>query len=140
MRNSDDLLSANHVIFFDGFCVLCNGLVDFVIQRDRSRRYRYATLQSEFGQRMQRRLSLPTHSFETFILVEGGNSYIKSTAALRVLRNMPGLWPLLYGFVLVPRPLRDAVYSWVGKNRYRWFGRRSNCRLPSGEERSLFLD
>lgn len=128
------------VIYFDGVCQLCNGLVDFVIRRDRQRRYRYATLQSERGQRLLSSMGLSADEFQTFVLEEKGRRFVKSTAALRVCRNLPGLWSLLYLFILVPRPLRDAVYVWIGERRYRFFGRRAVCRVPSEDDRELFLD
>lgn len=128
------------VIYFDGVCQLCNGLVDFVIRRDRQRRYRYATLQSERGQRLLSTMGLPEDEFQTFVLDEKGWRFVKSTAALRICRNLPGLWSLLYLFIWVPRPLRDAVYGWIGERRYRFLGRRAVCRVPSEDERELFLD
>lgn len=140
MSEPVDLSQGGGVIYFDGVCVLCNGLVDFVIPRDRHRRFRYATLQSEKGQRMMRRLRLPADELQTFILQEDGKEYVKSTAALRVCKGLSGAWPLLYLLIAVPRPLRDAVYGWVGRRRYRWFGRRASCRVPSEVERHLFLE
>ncbi len=136
----DERLLKGEAIFFDGVCVLCNGLVEFVMKRDKLRRYRYATLQSEPGQQVLNMLDLPADDLTTFVLIERGEGYTKSTAALRIARKLPGLWPLLYIFILVPKPLRDAVYQWVGEHRYRWFGRRSVCRVATGDERDLFLE
>lgn len=138
LANVDPRLNGE-VIFFDGLCALCNGIVDFVMRRDKARRYRYATLQSPLGQQVLQALALPGDRLETFILVENGRAYVKSTAALRILRNLPGLWPLLYAFILAPRSWRDAIYGYVGKRRYRWFGHRAVCRTPSPKERGLFL-
>ena len=140
MSETENSPHEGDVIYFDGVCVLCNGLVDFVIPRDRHRRFRYATLQSERGQRMLRRLQLPTDALQTFILHENGKGYVKSTAALRVCKGLSGAWPLLYLLIAIPRPLRDAVYGWIGKRRYRYFGRRASCRVPLEEERHLFLE
>ena len=131
---------AEGVIYFDGVCLLCNGLVDFVISRDPRARYRYATLQSERGQCVLKSMGLTGGEFETFVLQEADRNYVKSTAILRIFRKLSGLWPILYLFIVVPRPLRDAVYGWIGKRRYRLFGRTANCRIPSEQERSLFLD
>ena len=140
MSETDDLPQGGGVIYFDGVCVLCNGLVDFVIPRDRLHRFRYATLQSERGQHMMRRLQLPADELQTFILHEDGKGYVKSTAALRVCKGLSWPWPLLYLFIAIPRPLRDAVYNWIGKRRYQYFGRRASCRTPLEEERHLFLE
>ena len=128
------------MIYFDGVCELCNGLVDFVMRRDRQRRYRFAMLQSERGQQVLRDMQLDADEFDTFILEANGKKYVKSTAALRIAKHLPGLWPLLYLLIAVPRPLRDAVYSWIGNRRYRIWGRREVCRVPTDEERRLFLE
>jgi len=128
------------VIYFDGVCLLCNGLVDFIISRDLRARYRYATLQSERGQRVLKSMGLTVGDFVTFVLQEADKNYVKSTAMLRIFRKLSGLWPLLYLFIIVPKPLRDAVYGWIGNRRYRFFGRTANCRIPSEQERSLFVD
>ena len=146
MENEDNVSALNgrlpegDIIFFDGVCVLCSRFVNFVMKRDKTGRYRYATLQSEPGQQVQRALGLPPGELQTFVLVERGAGYTKSTAALRVIRNLSGLWPLIYACILVPRPLRDALYNYVGQRRYLWFGRTPACRLPTEEERGLFLD
>ena len=128
------------VIYFDGVCVLCNSGVDLVMRHDRNRKFRYATLQSDIGQRLLRDLGLAPDAFDSFILQEGEKKYAKSTAALRIAKNLPGLWPLLYAFILIPRPVRDAAYSWLARRRYQTLGRRDACRVPSDEERHLFLN
>lgn len=128
------------LILFDGVCVLCNGLVDFVIRRDRARRFRYGTLQSDLGADVLRQLGFSEDELGTMILIERGIAYVKSTAALRIARRLSAAWPACYAFVVVPRPIRDRVYSWVGDNRYRWFGRSDVCRAPSPDERLLFIE
>lgn len=138
LPDSDDY--SGSVIYFDGVCILCNGLVNFVIPRDRRQRYRYATLQSERGQCMLRSLQLPGDELQTFIFQEKGKGYIKSTAALKVCKGLSGLWPLLCLLIVIPRPIRDSIYGWIGKRRYKLFGQRASCRVPSEEERHLFLD
>jgi predicted DCC family thiol-disulfide oxidoreductase YuxK len=83
---------------------------------------------------------LPAQGADTVVLIEDGRSYVKSTAALRLLRCMSGLWPVLYALIIVPLPLRDRVYDWVARNRYRWFGKQSSCLMPTPEIRERFLD
>ena len=127
------------VILFDGVCNLCNGSVQFVIKRDKKRRFRYATLQSDVAQKLLAKHPLNPNDLDSFILIEGDNIYLRSTAALRVAKHLHGLWPLLYVFIAVPRPIRDAVYNFVGKNRYKWFGQRESCMMPTPETKALFL-
>ena len=140
LSDLDQRLRDNETIFFDGVCVLCGGLVDFVIKRDRAHRYRFATLQSELGQELLRSLELPANRLETFVLVEKGVGYTKSTAALRITRMLRWPWPVLYILILIPKPLRDSIYGWVGRHRYPWFGKLSVCRIPTAEDRDLFLE
>ncbi len=130
----------NPVILFDGVCNLCSGSVQFVIKHDPNRRFRYASLQSEFGQRVLRQYGLPPDQLNSFILLENDRIYTKSTGALRVARQLNGLWPLLYACIIVPPFIRNAVYSYIANNRYRWFGKKEACWLPSPELKSLFID
>jgi predicted DCC family thiol-disulfide oxidoreductase YuxK len=130
--------ATTRVIYFDGVCGLCNGFVDFVMARDRSRGFRFAALQ---GSTATARFGDPGDvDPSTILFEEDGVVYEKSTAALRILSRLGGPWALVAVFGLVPRPVRDAVYDWVARNRYGWFGRRDTCRLPSAEERAVFLD
>ncbi len=128
------------VILFDGVCNLCNGFVQFVIERDPSAQFRFASLQSEAGQQLlsAHGAAVPTAP-ETVVLVENGQVYTHSTAALRILRQLRGPWAWLYAAIVVPRPLRDAVYRFVARHRYQWFGRREACWLPTPELRTRFL-
>jgi predicted DCC family thiol-disulfide oxidoreductase YuxK len=124
------------IILFDGVCNLCTGSVRFVIARDSRRRFRFASLQSAAAERLLGR----REDLESVVLVEGRNIYRKSTAALRIARRLDGLWPLLSILLVIPRPLRDAVYDWIGARRYRWFGRTEACWTPTPELAERFLD
>ena len=126
------------VIYFDGFCGLCNRFVDFVLARDVARHFRFASLQ---GSTATARFG-PAGEVDpaTILLEEDGILYERSTAALRIASRLGGVWSLTAVFSLVPRPIRDAVYDWVARNRYAWFGKRDTCRLPTAEERAAFLD
>lgn len=128
----------NNILLFDGFCYLCSGNVRFLIKRDPSQKFRFAALQSEAGKRICQTLS-PAPPTDSFVLVDGAKYFVKSTAVLKVLARLSGLWPLLYVLMLVPRPLRDALYDWVAKNRYRWFGKKQLCESPSPEFKERFL-
>jgi predicted DCC family thiol-disulfide oxidoreductase YuxK len=124
------------VILFDGVCNLCTGSVQFVIERDSRKRFRFASLQSPVAEQLLGRRD----DLESVVLVENGEIYRKSTAALRIARRLDGLWPLLAVFLVLPRFLRDAVYDWIGRRRYRMFGKRDACWVPSAELAERFLD
>ena len=126
------------MILFDGVCNLCNGFVQFVIARDPARRFRFASLQSEAGRRSLEAAGAG-NSAETVVLVEDGRAFTRSTAALRIARCLRFPWPLAFALIVVPRPLRDQVYDWVARNRYRWFGKRDVCMVPTPELRDRFL-
>jgi predicted DCC family thiol-disulfide oxidoreductase YuxK len=134
-------IEAEHpVILFDGMCNLCSGSVQFVIKHDPKRQFRFASLQSRFGQKILQQFGLPADELNSFILLENGNIYTRSTGALRVTKKLNGLWPLLYAFIIVPIFIRNAVYNYIAHNRYRWFGKKEACWLPTPELRKLFLD
>ena len=128
------------IILFDGVCNLCNGSVQFVLNRDRAGYFKYASLQSESGQELLKKYGLPTDDYNSFVLVEGERVYTQSTAALRVARNLEGAWKILYAFIIIPEFIRDAVYSLIARNRYRIFGKRESCMLPQPEWKSRFLE
>lgn len=128
------------IILFDGNCNLCNGVVQFVIKHDVKKKFHFASLQSGFGQTMLQQFQLPTNVFNSFILLEDGKIFTKSIAALRVAKRLNGLWPLLYGFLIIPPFIRNTVYDWIAKNRYKWFGKQVVCWLPTPDLKERFLD
>ena len=136
---SHTLLTDHHVILFDGVCNFCNASVDFVIARDPHSQFKFGSLQSEIGQAILSDSGLPTQDFTTFLYIEHGTVFIHSTAALKVARHLTGLWPLLYGLMIVPRPIRDAMYQSLARRRYILMGKRDICRLPTERERHRFL-
>jgi len=128
------------IIFFDGICNLCNGAVQFTIKRDHKNIFRFASLQSEYATEKIAPFNIAPENLDSFILLENGKVYQRSTAALRVAKKLNGLWPLLYGFIIVPRFIRDAVYNYIAKNRYKWFGKQESCWVPTPELKEKFLD
>jgi predicted DCC family thiol-disulfide oxidoreductase YuxK len=128
------------VVLFDGVCNLCNGFVGFIIPRDPAGRFRFAALQSPAASRLLKGRSLPEQAADTVILIENDQIYTQSTAALRVARGLRFPWNLAYAAIIVPRPLRDAVYAWIARNRYRWFGKRDVCLVPTPDRRARFLE
>ena len=128
------------IVFFDGVCNLCNGFVQFIIRHDPAGRFRFTSLQSEAGQAL-----LAAHGQqvsptpETVLLLENGRLYTHSTAALRIARQLGWPWRGFAVALLLPRILRDAVYRFVARNRYRWFGREESCWLPTPDLKARFL-
>ena len=129
------------IILFDGVCNLCSAIVLFTIKKDSEGIFKYAPLQSDVGQSLLKQFSLrPVDDYHSFILVEGDRYYQKSTAALRVAKRLNGLWFILYGFIVVPKPVRDFIYDVVVKNRYKWFGRKEECLIPTRDIKGRFLE
>ena len=128
------------IILFDGICNFCNSAVNFVIKRDKRGTFRFAPLQSNIGGQVLAAHQLPRGDLRSFLLIENGKIYTRSTAALRVCRYLYGLWPVMYGFIIVPAFIRDRIYNWISKNRYRWFGKKEECMIPDAGIRSRFLN
>lgn len=131
-------LDTTSVLFFDGVCNLCNRTVDFLIRRDKKRVLRYAPLQGEAAQQMLKPEMI--EALPSVVFVDKTGAYQRSAAVLRAVAKLGGLWPAVKVLLIIPRPLRDGVYNWIAKNRYKWFGKRDSCRLPTPEERSTFLN
>ena len=127
------------VIVFDGMCVMCSRFAQTVMRRDGARRFRLLAAQSALGAALYRHYGLDPVSYETNVLIEDGRAYFKSEASLRILSRLGLPWSLaVVGWVL-PRPLRDAVYGVVARNRLRWFGTRAQCFVPDAGDRDRFL-
>ena len=118
------------IVLFDGLCNLCSSTVRFVIRRDRNRRFRFASLQSDTARRL---LVEPT--LESIVLIVNGRCYRKSRAVLEILRRLDGPWPMLYIFALVPRSISDRIYNFIGSHRCQWFGKKDACWMPNKEWR-----
>ena len=127
------------VLLFDGVCNLCNGSVQWVLRHDARAQFRFAALQSDTGQALLRRFGLDSAQLDTVVLVDGDRIFLRSDAPLEVARRLGGGWALLYIFKVLPRPLRNAVYDWVARHRYRWFGREESCMLPRLEWKGRFV-
>lgn len=128
------------VVLFDGVCNLCNRSVQFIIKRDKKQQFLFASLQGKTGQQLLQQFDLPANDLNSFILIEGDKVYKRSTGALRMLKALGGGWQLLYAFIIVPPFIRDAVYNWIARNRYKWYGKREECMIPTPELRQRFLD
>jgi predicted DCC family thiol-disulfide oxidoreductase YuxK len=128
------------VIVFDGVCNLCSASVRFIIARDPAARFRFAALQSEAAKRLLASVPHPDPLPDAIVLVDGSRAFTRSTAALRIARRLTFPWLLLYAFIFVPRVIRDAVYDLIAARRYRWFGKRDECMVPTPDLRARFLD
>lgn len=140
MPRDTSVTNDHALILFDGVCNLCNGAVNFVIDRDPDGYFRFAPLQSKTAQQHLEGTPVSSGDLDTIVLIENGTPYVRSTAALRIARRLTSPWPLLFLFLIVPRPLRDAVYTWIATHRYNWFGRRDQCRLPTPDVKDRFLE
>lgn len=127
------------VLFFDGECNLCNGAVQFVVRHDKKNQFLFATLQSEAGKQARQNLQQNANVPESVILYYNGRYFVRSSAALHTAKLLGGLWPICYAGIIIPRFLRDAVYDFVSRNRYKWFGKRNECMIPSEELKKRFL-
>jgi predicted DCC family thiol-disulfide oxidoreductase YuxK len=128
------------VILFDGVCNLCNSSVQFVIKRDRKDMFRYTALQSEVGQKMIGERGIDTSQVDSIILIEPGVAYYtKSDAALKIGQSFGGGYALLAIFTWIPKSIRDAIYDFVARNRYKWFGKQESCMIPTPELKAKFL-
>jgi predicted DCC family thiol-disulfide oxidoreductase YuxK len=134
------MIPDNPVLLFDGVCNLCNGVVQFVIRNDHKKQIRFASLQSGIGIQLQEQFGHNVGNLETVVLIINNRMFTESSAILRILRILGLPWSLMYGCMIIPKVLRDMVYRFIAKNRYKWFGKQESCMIPTPELRSLFLE
>ena len=139
-KEPNEALNDKNILLFDGVCNLCNGFVRFILARDTKAKFRFAALQSAIGQQLLSEQHLSTTDMNTVVLIQNNKPYLKSKAALMVLKELGGVWKLCTLFLLLPRPIRDYLYDIVAKNRYRWFGKMDACVVPSKEKKGRFLE
>lgn len=149
-------LKSHNIVAFDGVCNLCNSTVNWIIDNDPKQQFKFIALQdiarlealgfdlkelqfTEQSSWVNSESQTDESQIQSVYLIEQGKLFDKSTAVLRICRQLSGLYPLLYLYILIPRPLRDIVYDFIAKNRYKWFGRRAQCRIPSAELKDRFL-
>ena len=127
------------IIVFDGVCLLCNRSVQFVLAHDRRRRYRFAAVQGAAGAQLMRSHGLDPEAPASMLLIENGRVWTESDAVLRIAASFGGTWRLTGLARVIPRPLRNALYRFVARHRYRWFGKRDHCMLPDASTAERFL-
>ncbi len=134
-----DLPQDRVVMVFDGVCVLCSGMVRWIIARDPDARIAFASAQGPMGQSLYANLGLSTEVFDTFLLVSGGRVFTRSDGVMEIMRTLGGAWRLVLLGKIIPRPIRDWAYDRIAQNRYRWFGRTQSCLVPDAAMRARFL-
>lgn len=127
------------IVLFDGDCNFCDSSVQFIIKRDPAAHFLFTSLQSDKGMELAKQYAIPA-DVDSLVLIANGKAYTRSSAALHIAKKLDGLWHLLFLFILVPRKIRDGVYDYVAKNRYKWFGKKEDaCMLPPPEVRKRFI-
>ncbi|OUS18603.1 thiol-disulfide oxidoreductase [Nonlabens dokdonensis] len=133
------MMEGKHIVLFDGVCNLCNGAVLFIIKRDTKDRFRFAALESDLGKELLARHNIDPSKIDSIVLISGDSAFAKAGAALRIAKYLTGLWPLLYSLIIIPKFIADAVYDFIARNRYKWFGKKESCMIPTPELKSKFL-
>lgn len=129
----------NNIILFDGVCNLCNSFVQRIIKADKKRSFKFCSLQAEAAKELLQKAGLLENHYSSVVYLNGRKPYLKSDAALQIAKDLGGLWRLFYAFILIPKPFRDIFYDFVAKNRYKWFGKKEQCMLPSTDLQDRFL-
>ena len=129
-----------NIVLFDGVCNLCNKTVQFIIRNDSKAKFRFASVQSESGQLLLRQLGLPIDNVDTLVYICDNEFFLKSTAVLRILRELGSGWQLFYFLIIIPRLIRDRMYNFIAKWRYKWFGKSETCIIPAHEYQARFLE
>ena len=130
----------SQILLFDGVCNLCNATVQFVLKRDKNHHFKFASLQSKFGQEFLKKHNLNTANFNTFILIEDNSYSIKSAAILKVFKQLGDFWRTLYAFIIIPKIIRDSLYDVVARNRYSIFGKKKGCMIPNKKISARFIE
>ena len=128
------------IVVFDGVCNLCTASVQFIIKRDSKHRFKFCSFQSNFAQEILSDHSINFIEPESILLITKQGILYESDAALTIARHLSGAWPMLYVFKILPRFIRDSIYKWIARNRYRFFGKKNACWIPTPELRGRFLD
>jgi len=128
------------IVLFDGVCNLCSSAVQFIIKRDKKNQFLFASLQSSSASGLLKKYSYTQSEFNSFILIDNNKVYTHSSAVLHVLKSLSSIWSICYIFIIVPKFIRDGIYNFIAKHRYKWFGKKQECWVPTPELQSKFLD
>ena len=127
------------IVLFDGVCHLCDGAVRFILKRERAAELKFAPLQSDSGKSLLQKYGYTPNYLNGLILIENNRAHDRSSACLRIAGKLSFPWNLLFPLLLIPKPLRDLIYGIIASVRYRWFGKKESCSLPTGEDPTRFL-
>lgn len=127
------------IVLFDGICNFCNSAVNFVIKHDTKNCFKFTPIQSEAGKSLITQFKINLTGIDSVILIKENSYYIKSTAFLKIINKLKGLWKIFYIFIIIPRPIRNFFYDILARNRYKWFGKRDECMLPTKDMEERFL-
>jgi predicted DCC family thiol-disulfide oxidoreductase YuxK len=133
------MITSGPILIFDGVCNLCNRLVEFIIRKDTGARIRFASLQSEAGQSILTKIGIPENYFDSVVLILNEKYFLKSSAVLHLLKELGGVWSILFGLIIIPKFIRDLFYTLIARNRYRIFGKKATCILPGPDIEARFL-
>jgi predicted DCC family thiol-disulfide oxidoreductase YuxK len=133
-------ITRERIVFFDGVCNLCDSSVQFLLKKDRRSALKYASLQSGFAERVLQDFKVPEGYLDSIVFLDRGDLYYSSQAVLRICRYLPFPWKAAWSLRFIPGPIRDRVYRWIARNRYKWFGKKESCMIPSRDVSHLFLD
>ena len=140
LYNSMSNETTERIVFFDGVCNFCNYWVNFAIKKDKKKKLRFAPLQGETAKNILPQYNISTTALSTVVFIDDGKVYTQSSAAFRICKHLDGGWKLFYGLMVIPKFIRDAVYNFIAKNRYRWFGKKESCMVPTADMKSRFLE
>lgn len=129
----------NYIVLFDGICNLCSGAVQFILKRDKEKKFLFAALQSETGKRLLEQFEKDNPIPKSIVYLQNEKIYTKSTATLHIAHELGGVYKLVYWLRIIPEPIRDWIYDFVARNRYKWFGKRKECWIPTTALKSRFL-
>lgn len=132
-----DFFFGEHIVFFDGMCNLCSSAVQFVLKRDKKAFFQFSSLQSDFAKK-----HLPENltNMQSIVYLEKGQIFTQSTAVLKIVKHLDGCWPILYILIIIPKFIRDFIYNYIAKNRYKWFGKKAACMIPEKNYADRFLE
>jgi predicted DCC family thiol-disulfide oxidoreductase YuxK len=128
------------IVLFDGVCNFCNYWVNFAIKRDPKKKLKFTTLQGDTAKGLLPRYNISPTSLSSVIFIENGKIYTQSSAALQICRHLKGGWKLFYGLIIIPKFIRDFFYNIIARNRYKWFGKKDSCMVPTPELKERFFN
>lgn len=140
MKQPEDNTCQQRIVLFDGVCNFCNFWIQFALKRDSKRKLKFTSLQGETAKKILPQYGIDPAILTSVIFIDNGKAYKESAAALHVCRYLDGGWEILYALIIIPAFIRDGIYKWIGRNRYKWFGKQETCMIPTPEQRSRFLN